>query len=650
MKKTFYLLIMLLLSWSNVNLCQAQTLIRQDGNVYIEDESGEMWQVDTTTLVLHVDTLAVPNNINWKIKKLGFVDYSVPSTALIENLKDSLSSLPYVLNVSYATYAKSATSYNDPYYSSQWYLTNYRFDSLATAVSTSHKDIIIALIEGGVDFNHPDLGISLNGNPQQYGALYVNTNEIPNNNIDDDSDGYLDNYLGWNFYTNSGVIDQTSTHGTEVFGLIGTKTNNYTGTAGLIGERNDIKIMPLCAGPVVMPGYCIRDAIVYAADHGANIINMSFTISASDWVNYVNNAVAYAKSKGVLMVASAGNTSASTQYPAYDTRVLGVSSVNSLNVLSSFSSYGSVDVAAPGEGIYVPTKLGYQYGYTIDSGTSFSAPMVSTLAAYIMAQNPFISANDVRCIIDTTAYVNPIYTSYPTPYDFEDPMSEQKPCCSELGFGIIQPKEAIKAAKRKLPYINFYEIESGSDYHIMYFNIGNCPDNICYEPYLEDYPNAEYTYSWAFAPYDTGGFLDYYIDDYGDWFACHFEINTYAPQVSPYFWLVGTVKDLNGNTICTMGGLYHFNTSLLYPYNPVAMTSNLSLDQFMSQNESIQEYKQAKVVVYSIDKRIVHQETIDITNLSDIPLDLSSLKNGHYFVKVYVDGENVLNKQVLKVK
>lgn len=644
MKNTFYLLLILLLSWSNVNLCQAQTLIRQDGNVYIEDSDGEVWRVDTTSLIVYVDTLAMPTNVEWKVNMLGFTTLTVPANTRIEAFKDSINTIPYVHGVDYDICAKPATSYNDSLYSSQWYLTNYRFDSLAAAVPTSHKDIIIALIEGGVNFNHPDLGVSLNGNPPQYGALYVNTNEIPNNNIDDDNDGYIDNYLGWNFYTNSGVIDQTSTHGMEIFGLIGAKTNNYKGTAGLIGTRNDIKIMVLCVDPLVLSSSCIANAIIYAANHGANIINMSFTTSP---VNAVNLAIAHAKSKGVLMVASAGNTSSSTQYPANDTRVLGVSSVNSSNVLSSFSSYGSVDVAAPGENIYVPTKVGYQYNYVADNGTSFAAPMVSTLAAYIMAQNPFISAKDVRCIIDTTAVINPIYQSSPYPYDWDNPMGDQKPYCSETGFGTIQPKEAIKAAKRQLPYINFYEIDSGLDYHIMYFNLGNSPDNICHEPYLEEFPNAEYTYSWEFEPLSTSGLSDYYIDDFGDWFACHFEIDTNDLPVFHAFILKGTIKDLDGDTICIMGGAYLFDGTLAFPYDPI---DAFSPGQIMLQHEGTQEYKQAEVVVYSIDKRVVHQETIDITNLSEIPLDLSSLKNGYYFVKVYVDGENVLNKKVFKVR
>lgn len=648
MKKFYYLLFMLLLSWSSVNLCQAQTLIRQDGNIYIEDDNGEMWQVDTTTLIVRVDTLATPSNIDWKVDELGFVNYHVPSTVLIENIKDSLSRLPNVLNVSYTTYAKPATTYNDSLYSEQWYLTNYRFDSLATAVPASHKDIIIALIEGGVDFNHPDLGVSLYGNPPQYGALYVNTNEIPNNNVDDDSDGYVDNYLGWNFYTNSGIIDQIPAHGTQVFGLIGAKTNNHIGTAGLIGTRNDIKIMPLCAGPGIMPGSCIKDAIRYAANHGANIINMSFTVSASDWVDYIREAVDYAKSKGVLMVASAGNDSTNTRYPACDERVVGVGSVNSSNLWSLFSNCGGLDVAAPGEGIYVPTKYGSIYDYASLNGTSFSAPAVSTLAAFIMAQNPFLSADDVRCIIDTTALIDPIYDTFQQSYEWGVTNGDTRLYCQETGFGTIQPKEAIKAAKRKLPYINFYDVDANGFSIDMYFNIGNSPDNICYEPYLEDFPDAEYTCSWNIYPISNSGLRSYSIDDGGDWFVCHLGIDPYWCSC-PYFYLIGTIKDLNGSTVCTIGGSYGFGDYLPSWFTPMSLGWETNSGRIILKNGTLQENKNASIVVYSIDKRIVHQQTIDLTQ-SEIPIDLSSLKNGHYFVKVYVDGENVLNKQVLKMR
>ncbi|MBR1668755.1 MAG: S8 family peptidase [Bacteroidaceae bacterium] len=643
MKTLYQIMLMLLLSWGNLNLCHAQPLIRQNGNVYIEDEGGESWQVDTTKLIVHVDTLKMPTDIGWKVNKLGHAKIFVPPTTPIENVKDSLCNLPYVQSVEYNTFAKSATTYNDPYYENQWYHTAYHFDSLSTAVPTSHKDIIIAIIEGGVDFSHPDFGITLNGSNPQYGALYVNTNETPNNNIDDDGDGYVDNYLGWNFYTNSGTIDPTPTHGTKVFGLIGAKANNSIGTVGLIGERNDIKIMPLCAGPLLMPADCIADAIIYAADHGASIINMSFTAS---WSTQVRDAISYAKSNGVLMVASAGNNASNTQYPAYDTKVMGVSSVNSSNVLSSFSDCGALDVAAPGEHIYTPTKNYGTYTYGYDDGTSFAAPMVSTLAAYIMAQNPFISADDVRCIIDTTALINPIYSTYQQSYEWGNPNGDTKPYCAQTGFGTIRPNEAIEAAKRKLPYINFYETDSGIDYYDMYFDIGNCPDNICHEPWLEDFPDAEYTYSWDFYPLNSSGFYDYWIDDYGDWFACHFEINTYA-QVSPYFYLIGTIKDLDDNIICEMGGLYHFNTSLVGSNNSFAMTGSVKSGRIILKNGTPQKNKQATVVVYSMDKRIVHQQTFDMEQ-SEITIDVSYLNKGYYIVKVYSDGADIFNEKFLK--
>lgn len=637
--KSFYAILAFLLWAGCVGVGYAQSLIRQSGRAYIE-QRGEQWDVDTTKIIVHIDTTAVCPT-DWKVNKLGFTTIPVPNNIRIESFMDSLQRLPYVRLAEYNVCGKPA-AFNDTYYSNQWYYTSYNFDQLVANVPNSHKDIVIAIIDTGLDFDHPDLGIDVSNG--EYGALYVNDGEIPDNNIDDDSDGYVDNYLGWDFYNNRNYFDEVHIHGTQVYGVIGAKANNNTGVAGLIGERTDIKLMPLCVGTALLPASCIATAINYAADHGAHIINMSFTIS---WNSAINTAIAYAKSKGVLMVAAAGNNSTATEFPASDYRVIGVSSVNSSNALSSFSNYGDLDVAAPGEGIYVADRIYGNYTYSSLNGTSFSAPMVSTLAAYIMARNPFIKDYDVRCIIDTTALNNSIYTTYNHSYDWNNLNSnETKPYSNQLGFGRIRPSSAIAAAKKKLPYVNVYDWRIYSNYIEFEFNIGNLYDEIQYEPYIDEFPDAKYTLSWTV--YVPGNYpsSSYYLDDGGDWFVFHIDKlpNQNLPQ---YVILMGRIRDLDGALVYSFIKTVYIQSSQLN----LSLSNGLVSNEIIIRNESSEDFGEtdAMAVVYSLSNQVVKQQSVSLDQPT-ISVNVSSLPKGHYIVKLVSGGKNVFSGHVIKTR
>lgn len=255
-------------------------------------------------------------------------------------------------------------------------------------VGGGSSNVVVAVIDTGVDYNHEDLKAN----------MWYNSKETPNNNIDDDGNGYVDDYYGVDMtaddgtsgaqkYNGSGMDDNG--HGTHVAGIIAA-SNNKT---GVVGIAYNTKIMAIKAGDA--SGYFqasnIAEAILYAYDHGADVINMSFGGSASTIA--VQDALATAYSRCTL-VASSGNGGAPDEglfakpsYPAAFSYVLGVMSVDQNNVESSFTNYDvqlyssvEYEVYAPGGQIY-STIPGNRYAKM--SGTSMAAPVVSAQAAIL---------------------------------------------------------------------------------------------------------------------------------------------------------------------------------------------------------------------------------------------------------------------------
>lgn len=261
---------------------------------------------------------------------------------------------------------------------------------------------VVAVIDQGVWQEHPDL----------VGSSWLNTKEIPSNGIDDDGNGYIDDYYGWNFIDNNSNMAPKGSHGTAVAGIIAAQQNNI-GTAGM---APDTKIMSLiaCTPSDGCPQSKIQEAIKYAADNGADVINLS--LGASGYVGYsssYDDVIKYAYDKGVVIVASAGNGDSSSSgqlgqdidfmrvSPASNdavntNRIIAVGALSTIGANSglkiNWSNYGSkyVDLYAPGEKIIstVVPEFSSNYGYDYLDGTSFSAPMVSAAAALIKGKFP----------------------------------------------------------------------------------------------------------------------------------------------------------------------------------------------------------------------------------------------------------------------
>lgn len=247
--------------------------------------------------------------------------------------------------------------------------------------SSKNKLVVVAVIDTGVSNNNPGqyhedlIGMTVNG----YNV--INTGAYP----EDDSVG-----LG---------------HGTHVAGIIAANTNNYIGVAGTAGlnatATAKIRVMPVKALDENGEGTdeYIYSALVWAADNGADIINLSLG-GASDSAT-LRNAVNYAIQKGCIIVAAAGNSDAKTFYPAAYPGVIAVAATDQADARSSFSNYGKIDVSAPGEDITSTSRSGPAQ-YDTSTGTSFAAPFVSGLMALILLNNDNITPEQARNLLEQT--------------------------------------------------------------------------------------------------------------------------------------------------------------------------------------------------------------------------------------------------------
>lgn len=265
----------------------------------------------------------------------------------------------------------------------------------------SQRNVTVAIIDTGIDFNHEDLS----------NVMWVNQDEIAGNNTDDDGNGYIDDIYGWNFYndTNNIYVGEEDDHGTHGAGTIAATKDNSVGIAG-IADEDSVSIMSLKAlGGEDGSGTTesIINAIKYAEANGASICNLSLGTTSYDQALY--NAIA---NSNMLFVVAAGNgdskggtniDSVPTYPAAFDLdNIISVANVSCDGNLSSSSNYGenSVDIAAPGSYIL---SLTADNGYAYMSGTSMAAPMVTGVAALVYTENADLSLADVKDAILNSA-------------------------------------------------------------------------------------------------------------------------------------------------------------------------------------------------------------------------------------------------------
>lgn len=275
----------------------------------------------------------------------------------------------------------------------QWYLHRIKAQA-AWDISTGSSAITVAIVDDAVKADHPDLAPS----------IWVNTDEIPNNNIDDDGNGYVDDVNGYDVADDDNIVlpnIAAMSHGTHVAGISGAATNNGVGIASI---GYNLKIIPVKSSnqqSVVTNGY---DGIIYAADVGADVINMSWGGSGGGQTG--QNIINYAVNRGCIMVAAAGNDNVTTAfYPANYTNVISVASTTTTDAKSSFSNYGNwIDISAPGSAIrstYITSAGGNTYANL--QGTSMASPLVAGLCGLMLSLNPNLTRPQLENCLYTTA-------------------------------------------------------------------------------------------------------------------------------------------------------------------------------------------------------------------------------------------------------
>ncbi len=349
----------------------------------------------------------------------GPIDVVAPKQAAIKRLT----------NVEYP-YRALRTS-NDPLPQPTW-VTNATKMQIAWNQSTGNG-VVVAVIDTGFALAHQDLTSQWYQNTDETGTTasgdrcWTGTSvNKSTNNCDDDNNGYQDDWRGWDFANVDNAPQAGSTnpsgsgvaHGTEVAGLVGAAGNNGIGTATMSWDN---KVMPLQALDDNGSGYtsAVAAAVYYAVDNGAAVINMSLGGDTNDPA--LADAIAYAYSNDVVVVAAAGNCGTGTEqgcdpakpgamgYPALNPYVIAVGATTSTNARASFSSYGpALDVTAPGSGTLVSpmwhsSNQTSAYASSL-YGTSFASPIVASYAGLIKSLRPSSTVNDITALVDATAW------------------------------------------------------------------------------------------------------------------------------------------------------------------------------------------------------------------------------------------------------
>lgn len=351
-------------------------------------------------------------NIKEVYNEIGIYNVSIPKKYK-DNIENLITTLNQNSNIEFAEpngIVSAFRSPNDKLYNQQWGLNNvgqkagtYGVDIDAEKAwnkTIGKHSVIVAVIDTGVSYNHPELRKN----------MWINTKEIPNNKKDDDHNGYIDDVRGWDFVNNDNNPLDDNNHGSHCSGIIGAKSNNHLGVTGV---NWNVRIMPLkfldsCGNG--KDSDAIK-AIIYAANMGAKIVSNSW--GGGSYNKAMVRAIQYLSKKGGLFIAAAGNgkqkgdqdnhitnvgidNDKEPMYPASYTlsNIISVAAIDRNDELASFSNYGkkSVDLAAPGVDILSTARSGYK----LMSGTSMATPYVAGVAALIKSINPKLNYSQIK--------------------------------------------------------------------------------------------------------------------------------------------------------------------------------------------------------------------------------------------------------------
>lgn len=325
----------------------------------------------------------------------------VPPETDLESMIEKLKKDPNVEDVEVDYLATMAVVPNDHYYQNQWGLPRIKCEE-AWELEKGSQDVIIAIVDTGVDQSHPDLVDKL----------------VPGYDMVDVTD--LDPGEGcvWegDIDTRDNNPEDENGHGTHCAGIAAASTNNNTGVAGVAWNCKIMSVRALanlrCPDYETGSGSLtdIADGIIWAADHNANVISMSLSAIVPDYApppTVLKDAIDYANSRGCVLVAAMGNDGVNPEeydcyvYPAKHSKVIAVGAIDRNNRRADFSNYGDYEhVMAPGVDIR-STYIGS--GYADLDGTSMATPFVAGLAALIKSADPHLSPEEIIDRIRQTA-------------------------------------------------------------------------------------------------------------------------------------------------------------------------------------------------------------------------------------------------------
>lgn len=372
--------------------------VRDRGQHYAADRIVVRFKPDVSTELADALVSAYGAREIGRIEAIGVRQIQIPSGFSVELMIFALEQNPDVEYAEPDYVCRISDTPNDPYFKYQYALANSgqevgtsgpkgkaNADIRATAAWGETKgagETVIAIIDTGVDLLHPDIKNKI----KSAGRDFAN----------DDFDATDDNG-----------------HGTHVAGIAAADTSNSIGVAGVAWN---CKILPVKAMDAEGYGYAtwVSDGIIWAADNGADVINLSLGLVEDEPVDYLRDALKYAYDKGIVIAAAAGNEGGSVSYPAaYDAYCLAVAATDYNDARTEWSNHGSqVDVAAPGERVlslvptWYPEKVwndpgAIPYGY--GEGTSMATPHVAGLAALIKSLKPWLEADEIMNVIRYSA-------------------------------------------------------------------------------------------------------------------------------------------------------------------------------------------------------------------------------------------------------
>ncbi|MBK6765895.1 MAG: S8 family serine peptidase [bacterium] len=283
---------------------------------------------------------------------------------------------------------------NDPFYSLQWYLDRIEAPT-AWDIVAPNGEVVIAVLDDGVHFGHPDLAAARWQNDAEVNGIA---------NIDDDLNGYVDDLYGYDFIDQDGdptpdPVGGENSHGTHVAGIAAAARNNFLGIAGVAGGA---KIMAVRVGQNGSIPYGF-EGFLYAIRNGARIINCSWGGSTESSAE--SQIVAAALEAGCIVIVSAGNNGNNTRrYPAAIEGVVSVAATNATDQRADFSNFGSwVKLSAPG--VWMQSCLYDANGHTYGAwqGTSMAAPVVAGISALIKQKNPDLTGPGIAAILCNSA-------------------------------------------------------------------------------------------------------------------------------------------------------------------------------------------------------------------------------------------------------